>query len=331
MTREVKLSLILGFAVVLAVGVLLSDHLSGARQARLDGLNPERGINPVATAPSLNDAPTLILVDEQGRPELRQPQVRPAPKQSAPKYEPVYPVRVADGSDVESQQGEATLLGRLQERFARGVQDAVTDLRSGNTPPEAAQLATIDGVRFDSADEEAVDDQGSVPEPTRTTSAPERGADGYRLYDVRDGDTLWSIAAREMGDGSRHKELAELNRDRLGKGGVLRTGASLRIPTTGRAESRTASAPRQEPRTAATDRQASSKQTKAQPVDDSASVSRKNGKTVYTVRSGDTLSGLAARFLGSSSRYEDLLMANAGTLKDEDSLTVGMELNIPRR
>ena len=35
MTREQKLALIIGFSLVLLVGVLVSDHLSGARNAHL--------------------------------------------------------------------------------------------------------------------------------------------------------------------------------------------------------------------------------------------------------------------------------------------------------
>ncbi len=37
MTREHKLSLVIGFSVMLAVGVLISDHLSSASSARLEG------------------------------------------------------------------------------------------------------------------------------------------------------------------------------------------------------------------------------------------------------------------------------------------------------
>ena len=42
MSRELKLALILGFAAVMVVGVLISDHMSGARQARIE----ERTIEP---------------------------------------------------------------------------------------------------------------------------------------------------------------------------------------------------------------------------------------------------------------------------------------------
>jgi LysM repeat protein len=51
----------------------------------------------------------------------------------------------------------------------------------------------------------------------------------------------------------------------------------------------------------------------------------------YTVRAGDTLSGLAARFLGSSQRYREIFEANREVLATPDDLRVGMVLTIPDR
>ncbi|QDU38140.1 LysM domain/BON superfamily protein [Maioricimonas rarisocia] len=49
----------------------------------------------------------------------------------------------------------------------------------------------------------------------------------------------------------------------------------------------------------------------------------------YTVQYGDTLSGLAIRFLGTSRRYLDLYEANRDVLASPDDLRVGMTLRIP--
>jgi hypothetical protein len=51
----------------------------------------------------------------------------------------------------------------------------------------------------------------------------------------------------------------------------------------------------------------------------------------YTVRAGDTLSGLAARFLGSSQRYREIFEANREVLATPDDLRIGMVLTIPER
>ena len=51
----------------------------------------------------------------------------------------------------------------------------------------------------------------------------------------------------------------------------------------------------------------------------------------YTVQYGDTLSGLAIRFLGTSRRYLELYEANRDILASPDDLQVGMKLRIPGR
>lgn len=49
----------------------------------------------------------------------------------------------------------------------------------------------------------------------------------------------------------------------------------------------------------------------------------------YVVRPGDTLSTIAARFLGSSQRYAVLFEANRDVLANPNDLRAGMELRIP--
>jgi LysM repeat protein len=51
--------------------------------------------------------------------------------------------------------------------------------------------------------------------------------------------------------------------------------------------------------------------------------------TTYVVRSGDTLSGIASRLLGSTHRYEEIFEANRHQLNSPDDLKLGMVLVIP--
>lgn len=50
----------------------------------------------------------------------------------------------------------------------------------------------------------------------------------------------------------------------------------------------------------------------------------------YTVESGDTLSAIAKRFLGSPGRYTDIFNANKDQLNDPDKIQPGQKLVIPR-
>lgn len=49
-------------------------------------------------------------------------------------------------------------------------------------------------------------------------------------YVVKQGDSLWSIAQRTMGDGKRYKEIIQANRDKIKDADDLTTGMSLKIP-----------------------------------------------------------------------------------------------------
>jgi nucleoid-associated protein YgaU len=50
----------------------------------------------------------------------------------------------------------------------------------------------------------------------------------------------------------------------------------------------------------------------------------------YTVKSGDTLSAISKKFLGSANRYTDIFNANKDQLSDPDKIKVGQTLTIPK-
>ena len=70
-------------------------------------------------------------------------------------------------------------------------------------------------------------------------------------------------------------------------------------------------------------RPSASKPTAAEPV------AAPPAPRVHTVASGDTLSTIAKRYYGSTSRWTEILEANKPALKDPASLRVGMKLKIP--
>jgi nucleoid-associated protein YgaU len=52
--------------------------------------------------------------------------------------------------------------------------------------------------------------------------------------------------------------------------------------------------------------------------------------TTYTVKSGDTLSGIAKQFLGDASKYQKIFEANRDILSDPDRIKPGQVLKIPK-
>ena len=64
----------------------------------------------------------------------------------------------------------------------------------------------------------------------RHLSAESRKAIQSKRYVVREGDSLWRIAAEQLGDGSRYGEIAKLNADILEDEDSLTVGMPLKMP-----------------------------------------------------------------------------------------------------
>jgi nucleoid-associated protein YgaU len=63
---------------------------------------------------------------------------------------------------------------------------------------------------------------------------------------------------------------------------------------------------------------------------DQALVARGRGDTLYEVRRGETLAGIAGRYYGDSNRWEDIHEANAHVLRNPDLVWPGLMLVLPR-
>jgi LysM repeat protein len=137
-----------------------------------------------------------------------------------------------------------------------------------------------------------------------------------REYTIRGGDTLSEIAQRELGTKNRWRELVELNPG-LDPAKLL---VGTRIRLTAAVAPATASAPRPEPKTAPQPKVAAAAggNTAARPAGSARS---------YTVRSGDTLSQIAQRELGTTSRWRELVELNPGL--DPAKLLVGTTIRLP--
>ena len=68
---------------------------------------------------------------------------------------------------------------------------------------------------------------GSGAQTDRDTQT---GAASARTYTVESGDCLWSIAARQLGDGRRWQEIYDRNRDILSNPHRIYVGQQLRLP-----------------------------------------------------------------------------------------------------
>ena len=63
------------------------------------------------------------------------------------------------------------------------------------------------------------------PEPERPAARPQ-----VKTYAVKSGDCLWNIAKKQLGDGSRWKEIYNLNLDRISNPNLIHAGLVLVMP-----------------------------------------------------------------------------------------------------
>lgn len=144
----------------------------------------------------------------------------------------------------------------------------------------------------------------ATPRRASTVSAPAAAVD-TRPYLVTRGESLWSIAKKELGSGRRYTEIAALNTTLLeGKGDAfLRPGWTLQLPTD---------------------------------AGEPGAASAVGAATSYTVKKGDTLSEIALDHYGDATAYPRIAEASrpftqpgGGHLTDPDVIDVGWTLTIP--
>jgi nucleoid-associated protein YgaU len=67
--------------------------------------------------------------------------------------------------------------------------------------------------------------------PATPSREPEKQTAAGRWYVVRDGDSVWKIAATQLGSGARYEEIVKLNPDVLKDSNLVDVGTRLRLPS----------------------------------------------------------------------------------------------------
>ena len=150
-------------------------------------------------------------------------------------------------------------------------------------------------------------DQDLTPTPTTPENDEPVVPPRFQNYTVRSGDNFEKIAKRVLGDPKYAMVIARANP--LQDPSKLRVGQTIRIPL---------DPTNIQGRTKLTNE--SENETNAEPTPPTIE---------YTVRKGDTLSGIAKSFYGSIRYTNFLFNANKDRLRSEDDLKLGQVLLIP--
>lgn len=146
-----------------------------------------------------------------------------------------------------------------------------------------------------------------------TTQAPAATARATQ-YEIREGDTFWSISVEHYGDGSMVAAIQAANPGMDER--RLLVGKKITLPPKGSWPTRTAPATRDP-----------SARRAASPPGPAAS--QPAGRAVYVVEQGDTLISIARNVLGDAKRYLEIYELNKEALSSPDNLPVGAELRMP--
>ena len=291
MTREQKLALIIGFSLVLVVGVLISDHFS---RARTDPLGS-------AIGEGATRIDSVALVEEE--PPIDEAWVR----------DPLRaPTSIVMGSGPEEDPA-----GDL-------IEDPVT--QPSLTGPALSQQATIQEPRPIQTPITTVEDplaemfEPVGPQPQTASAAearpqPQPTLASERWHVVAREESLWRIAERHYGDGAKWTKIRDRNPTLISDEGEVHAGARIAIPLD---PSTAATAPSATPPTSP--RATPASHPKSEP-------GKKTQGRTYVVKKGDSLGEIAQRELGSARRWPEIVKLNE--IDDPDDVPAGVELRLP--
>jgi len=211
LTRENKIALVIGFAILMVVGVLLSDHL--AQTVRGDAADLASIHDPLQTPTGTIEFLPLVSVPKPATAPAgaEKPTVATAIEQAPPMH--------------EVRRGE-TLNNIARQHYGdAGFAEA---LARYNRLPDPSRLKT--GLRLLVPDIAQLDDAAAPAQASTAPDAPTPPT--MQTYRVRSGDTLSELAQKLMGTAKATDRLWALNRSTLDSPDALQPGMELRYPAT---------------------------------------------------------------------------------------------------
>ncbi|MBX3379730.1 MAG: LysM peptidoglycan-binding domain-containing protein [Phycisphaeraceae bacterium] len=303
MTRELKLALIVGFALVLTVAILVSDHLSKARTATLASVGgTQKVVAKVPDSPirSLDD---LIPTSLPAAVEVATPAV------AASDSPEVTPMDTGMPMSAPVVIGQQQVGGLHESKFGSGRAEGAGSLSASIR--EHADVSAVTPT-FGSSMAPAGETPRDILQAEIKKSEPSKAAPlaGEKTYKVVSGDSLYAIAKKFYNDGTQWKRIVAANPGKATESGSIKIGTTIVIP--GKEAEKTSLIAASKP--------AAKVETKATKVEESKAKS-------YQVRPGDTLTSIARKQLGSPSRAGDI--ASLNKMDPEDDLLAGAILKIP--
>lgn len=347
MAQETKVGLLIGLALILLVGLVLSDLFTGGANEAIEenqptgfGREAQAGIYAEPAASGVSPSDSRGGVDRslgfQAEPaqDYRAPSSTPAPPAGrwSPPASPLYPA--------EDHGPQQTLEPPLPELDTLEARDAMTRFNDSleamrlkvQDPDQATQdMATRADAVPTRLNPPVDSDRGTTPKPTEEQSLLATGGTTYIHY-VQPGQTLTQIARQHYGNPEFAAAIAMTNPTRIDPEGQVRPGARLEIPPLGSPVFSRMFTPvhaNHAPGAISSTARGPLPDLPGRPAGPTAEVPRNASTQEILVEPGDTLSELAAEHLGSATRWRELLEANSDRLDSAQALRSGMKLRLP--
>lgn len=353
MTRELKLALIVGFAMVLTVAILVSDHFSKARQATLAdvaGMNanrlaakppeePLKGTDDLlpATLPaamSVSDtggthAPTDGGILPPSNPTANPTETNASLAQGAstPTEQPQTGVPLVIG------QGSSGLPSTMFTQVQGDATIARKDMTSG-APSNTNPMDTA--IKHSPAGDSIAQKVAEKKQETKPETKPEAKqalpiGPNDKVHVVAANDSLYAISKRYYGNGNLWRQLAAANAGRVSEDGSARVGTKIVIPSkdvlVGKAPAEKVTKP--VPADTRADTRVATKPVEKKTDKPVAKPTEAAKPRSYTVKPGDSLGRIAARELGSSKRLGEVASLNG--MDPDDDLIAGATIKLPAK
>ena len=264
MTRENKLALVIGFGLILFIGILISDHFSVANnQSTADltqpleigsaAMRPNRSLELLvpeifpdrdepddsASASSLREMTPPADESAAGSDVLNTPNLLALENSTTTEPRSAQPSTSEARRQLHTERGDwpkhhladRETLSAVARRYYGTTQlvDALAEFNGIADPDKVRaghrlEIPPLDTLVSVTGDEELL---RIVPEEGPVSP---RSTSRFRDYEIQRGDILSKLAARFMGTGNRWKELYELNKDVIDDPDKLKEGTVIRVP-----------------------------------------------------------------------------------------------------
>jgi len=311
-----------GFALVLVVGILVADHFSKASQAQVNAeIASAEAQDYVRYAYAEPALPNPITPVESADPLLDARGGEPEPEPEPPVRTQSPLVDIVMGRPQDRPQLTADPIDTLASAGA-AIRNGISQLGLDRSEP-ALRLDGAPPARREEPVREAAFEAAAASAPAPAVKGPELPVTRGRLlrHEVVRGDSLSKIAGKYYGDQSLWRKLQAYNAKSVGEDGMVRVGVTLLIPPKDvlLGEARLPEGAK------ATD---ASEGERVRPAPEKPA-SAKPAVRTYTVKPGDSLMQIAQKHLGAAKRWTEIRDLNKERLKDQDTIYVGMVLVLP--